>query len=146
MKLKRYIALLLCAFYVSATAGTALASLTCKCLGMKASVEHRCTGCCHLAETDAAGLHGCCQECSLKACCDCELHSTEIELYTSSHSDDSEKYIRCVVAVLPLSLAAEIALDTPAGSSSGSGQLRNIPLPREVCRAVAGLRAPPVAA
>lgn len=145
MKLKRYIALLLCAFYVSATAGTALASLTCKCLGMKASVEHRCTGCCHLAETDAAGLHGC-QECSLKACCDCELHSTEIDLYTSSYSDDSEKYIRCVVAVLPLSLAAEIAQDTPACSSSGNGLLRNIPLPREVCRAVAGLRAPPVAA
>ena len=42
--------------------------------------------------------------------------------------------------------AAEIALDTPACSSSGNGLLRNIPLPREVCRAVAGLRAPPVAA
>lgn len=145
MKLKRYIALLLCALYVSATAGTALASLTCKCPDMKAPAEHRCTGCCHHAETDAAGLNGC-PGCSLQACCGCELHSTEIELYTSSHSDDSEKYIRCVVAVLPLSLAAEIALDTPAGSSSGSGQLRNIPLPREVCRAVAGLRAPPVAA
>lgn len=145
MKLKRYIALLLCALYVSATAGTALASLTCKCPDMKASAEHRCTGCCHHAETDAAGLNGC-PECSLQACCGCELHSTEIELYTSSHSDDSEKYIRCVVAVLPLSLAAEIALDTPAGSSSGNGLLCNIPLPREVCRAVAGLRAPPVAA
>ena len=145
MKLKRYIALLLCAFYVSATAGTALASLTCKCPDMKASAEHRCTGCCHHAETDAAGLNGC-PGCSLQACCGCELHSTEIELYTSSYSDDSEKYIRCVVAVLPLSLAAEIALDTPAGSSSGNGLLRNIPLPREVCRAVAGLRAPPVAA
>lgn len=145
MKVKRYIALLLCTLYLAATAGTALASLTCRCLGMKAPVEHLCTGDCHLADADAAGLNGC-PECSLKACCGCELHSTEINLYTSSHSDDSEKYIRCVVAVLPPSLAAEIALDTPAGASAGDGLLRNIPLPREVCRAVAGLRAPPVAA
>ena len=146
MKLKRYIALLLCALYVSATAGTALASLTCKCPGMKAPVEHRCTGCCHLSENGGTDLRDACPDCSLRTSCGCELHSTEIDLYTSSYSDDSEKYIRCVVAVLPLSLAAEIALDTPACSSSGNGLLRNIPLPREVCRAVAGLRAPPVAA
>lgn len=142
MKLKRYIALLLCAFYVSATAGTALASLTCKCLGMKASVEHRCTGCCHLAETDAAGLHGC-QECSLKACCDCELHSTEIDLYTSSYSDDSEKYIRCVVAVLPPSLAAECPCPAHVPALRRAGLLPPVPLVREMPGRVFGLRAPP---
>lgn len=143
MKLKRYIALLLCAFYVSATAGTALASLTCKCLGMRASVEHRCTGCCHLAETDAAGLHGCCQECSLKACCDCELHSTEIDLYTSSYSDDSEKYIRCVVAELPPSLAAECPCPAHVPALRHALVLPPVPLVREMPGRVCGLRAPP---
>lgn len=144
MKLKRYIALLLCAFYVSATAGTALASLTCKCLGMKASVEHRCTGCCHLAETDAAGLHGCCQECSLKACCDCELHSTEIDLYTSSYSDDSEKYVRCIVAELPPSLAAECPCPAHVPALRRGNVLPPVPLVREMPGRVCGLRAPPV--
>ena len=45
MKLKRSISLLLLAVYLFATAGTALASLTCKCVAMKARTEHAC--CCH---------------------------------------------------------------------------------------------------
>lgn len=142
MKVKRYIALLLCTLYLAATAGTALASLTCRCLGMTAPVEHLCTGDCHHAEADADGLKGC-PECSLKACCGCELHSTEIDLYTSSHSDDSEKYIRCVVAVLPPSLAAECPCPAHVPALRRAGLLPPVPLVREMPGRVFGLRAPP---
>ncbi len=142
MKVKRYIALLLCTLYLAATAGTALASLTCRCLGMTAPVEHLCTGDCHHAEADADGLNGC-PECSLKACCGCELHSTEIDLYTSSHSDDSEKYIRCVVAVLPPSLAAECPCPAHVPALRRAGLLPPVPLVREMPGRVFGLRAPP---
>ena len=55
MTWKRCIALVLCALYLSATVGTALASLTCKCPGMKAPVAHLCTGHCH-AGPDAANV------------------------------------------------------------------------------------------
>ncbi len=144
MKLKRYIALLLCALYVSATAGTALASLTCKCLGMKAPVEHSCTGCCHLSENGGADLQTACPECSLRTRCGCELHSTEIDLYTSSHSDDSEKYVRCIVAELPPSLAAECPCPAHVPALRRGNVLPPVPLVREMPGRVCGLRAPPV--
>ena len=51
MKLKRYIAFVLCTLYIAATAGMALASLTCKCLAMRSgAVEHLCLACrCEMA-------------------------------------------------------------------------------------------------
>ena len=55
MKLKRSISLLLLAVYLFATAGTALASLTCKCVAMKARTEHACCcHCLHVADLPAA--------------------------------------------------------------------------------------------
>ena len=55
MKLKRSISLLLLAVYLFATAGTALASLTCKCVAMKARTEHACScHCLHVADLPAA--------------------------------------------------------------------------------------------
>ena len=106
MTWKRCIALVLCALYLSATVGTALASLTCKCPGMKAPVAHLCTGHCHAgpetgmvsgAETSwknnaVSGAESrtvedrteepeaCCDVCpgcALRACCGCDLHLTK---------------------------------------------------------------------
>ena len=59
MKLKRSISLLLLAVYLFATAGTALASLTCKCVAMKARTEHACCcHCLHVADLPAAAGGG----------------------------------------------------------------------------------------
>ena len=140
MKVKRYIALVLCALYLAATAGVALASMTCQCLGMKrGAVEHRCATCCHQGESA-------CDDCSdfrLDARCDCSLHSIEINLYTSSHSDDSEKYVRCVVSVLPPSLAVECPCPAHLPALRCGDVLPPVPLVREMPGRVFGLRAPP---
>lgn len=175
MTWKRCIALVLCALYLSATVGTALASLTCKCPGMKAPVAHLCTGHCHAgpetgmvsgAETSwknnaVSGAESrtvedrteepkaCCDVCpgcALRACCGCDLHSIEINLYTASHSDDSEKYVRCIVAELPPSMAAECVQPLSFAVSSGNEILRKQPLPQDVVLSIRGLRAPPALA
>lgn len=178
MNLRRYIAFVLCALYVAATAGAALASVTCKCLGMRQAeaLHHGALCCCHdgghgnsadrslsgaahaegVAGADGseemrpsetagcavAGACGCLIDCS----CDCELHSTEIELYTSSHSDDSEKAVKCIVSELPPSLAAEASAPVSLAFHDGTSLSGPDPLPLEGVGAVAGLRAPPVAA
>lgn len=175
MTWKRCIALVLCALYLSATVGTALASLTCKCLGMKAPVAHLCTGLCHAGsgaekgsgpeaasgnsalagaenrtvEERTDGPEACCDvcpECALRACCGCELHSIEINLYTASHSDDSEKYIRCIVAELPPSMAAECPCPAHVPALRRGLVLPPEPVVREIPRNVDALRAPPVLA
>lgn len=141
MKLKRCIAWVLCALYIAATATTALASLTCGCRGMmRAESVHRCTACCydgHLAAERAA------ESCSLGSGCDCDRHSTEIELYTSTHSDDSEKYIRCIVSELPPALTAEAPSADAALPLTGDLRLRPTPLDETMLLRSVGLRAPP---
>ena len=95
MKLKRSISLLLLAVYLFATAGTALASLTCKCVAMKARTEHACCcHCLHVADLPAAAGG------EMRAPCCGNHHSTEIELYTGSSSDNHERFIQR--AVYPL--------------------------------------------
>ena len=102
MKLKRSISLLLLAVYLFATAGTALASLTCKCVAMKARTEHACCcHCLHVADLPAAAGG------EMRAPCCGNHHSTEIELYTGSSSDNHERFIRCTVTDLPPALVAE---------------------------------------
>lgn len=92
MKLKRSISLLLLAVYLFATAGTALASLTCKCVAMKARTEHACCcHCLHVADLPAAAGG------EMRAPCCGNHHSTEIELYVSSSFDNNERYTRCIV-------------------------------------------------
>ena len=167
MNPKRYIALMLCALYVAATAGAALASVTCGCLGMKPAgeIHHRALCSCH-ADRPAADCHvraaemgaaarenpvagpfgeGSCD--GLFGCsCDCDLHSTEIDLYTSSHSDDGEKAVKCAVSELPPSMAAEVRVHVSLSLHHGIHASGPDPRPLEGVRAVAGLRAPPVAA
>ena len=89
MKLKRSISLLLLAVYLFATAGTALASLTCKCVAMKARTEHACCSHCHHVADLPAAAGG-----EMRAPCCGKHHSTEIELYVSSSSDSNERYTR----------------------------------------------------
>ena len=81
MKLKRLISLLLLAIYLTAWGGPAYVSLSCKCVTMSSHV------CCHHCQhgADAAGAGE-----SLKAPCCGNHHSTEIELYTGSSSDNHE--------------------------------------------------------
>lgn len=163
MKLRRYIAFVLCTLYIAATAGVALASVTCKCIGMRrGAVEHLCQACsCHTAaarpaalddRTDAAcgsssELSGCRDVCgcAIGGGCDCTRHSTKIELYTSSHSDDndSEKALRCIVSQLPASLAAELCSVVSSSVFHGISFIVSDPLPLEGVVAVVGRRAPP---
>lgn len=163
MKLRRYIAFVLCTLYIAATAGVALASVTCKCIGMRrGAVEHLCQACsCHTAaarpaalddRTDAAcgsssELSGCRDVCgcAIGGGCDCTRHSTKIELYTSSHSDDndSEKALRCIVSQLPASLAAECPCPAHLPALRRGVVLPPLPVLREIPRVVEGLRAPP---
>ena len=146
MKLKRSISLLLLAVYLFATAGTALASLTCKCVAMKARTEHAC--CCHC-------LHVCCHHCqhgadaagageSLKAPCCGNHHSTEIELYVSSSFDNNERYTRCIVLDLPPALAAECPCPAHVPFLREKVAERRTPFVREASTLSVGFRAPPV--
>ena len=96
--MKKGIALLLTAVYLLATAGTAVLSLTCGCAERKAHAEHVCLSECRHDVPDHEVV---------RACCGCELHSTEIELYISQNSGDDERHIRCTVIDLPPALAAE---------------------------------------
>lgn len=169
MKFKRYIAFVLCTLYIAATAGMALASMTCKCLAMRSgAVEHLCTACssgvsravptadcgCSSGSRDErsvdAGMEnsgeelrngGC--DCLLGTGCDCDRHSTEIELYTSSHSDDNEKAVRCIVAELPPALAADSCAPVSLAVHHGISFIVSDPLPLEGVVAVVGRRAPP---
>ena len=98
MKLKRLISLLLLAIYLTAWGGPAYVSLSCKCVTMPPLVSS--PHCQHSADAAGAGE-------SLKAPCCGNHHSTEIELYTGSSSDNHERFIRCTVTDLPPALVAE---------------------------------------
>ena len=104
--MKKGIALLLTAVYLLATAGTAVLSLTCGCAERKAHAEHVCLSECRHDVPDHEVV---------RACCGCELHSTEVELYISQNSGDDERHIRCTVIDLPPALAARIGLKLPSG-------------------------------
>lgn len=144
MKLKRYIAFALCALYIAATAAVSLASVTCECLDLKRqAVGHLCDACC-CGETDFAGDE--CLNCWFGMDCDCTRHSTEIDLYTSSHSDDSERYVRCAVSELPPSLVAEAPAPVVSAHGAGYGFTPPYPLVRPVVLRADGWRAPPFGA
>ena len=141
MKARKFISLLLLTAYLFATAGTAVLSVTCKCVAMKARAEqHLCCSHCQLPDHTQPA------DGEFRAHC-CNLpHSTEIELYTSSNPDDSEKYVRCIVAELPPSMAAECVQPLSFAVSSGNEILRKQPLPQDVVLSIRGLRAPPALA
>ena len=127
MKLKRSISLLLLAVYLFATAGTALASLTCKCVAMKARTEHACCcHCLHVADLPAA--------------------AGEIELYVSSSFDNNERYTRCIVLDLPPALAAECPCPAHVPFLREKVAERRTPFVREASTLSVGFRAPPVLA
>lgn len=109
MKLKRLISLLLLAIYLTAWGGPAYVSLSCKCVTMSSHV------CCHHCQhsADAAGAGE-----SLKAPCCGNHHSTEIELYTGSSSDNHERFIRCTVTDLRPHWLRRLR-SRPSSSSSG---------------------------
>lgn len=142
MKLKRSISLLLLAVYLFATGGTALASLTCKCVSSKARTEHVCGSHCQQHAEDAAAADG-----VMRApCCGSHHHSTEIDLYLFSHADNSEKHIRCVVTDLPPALAAECPCPEHIPFLREATAERRAPFVPEACILPVGFRAPPVLA
>ena len=124
MKLKRSISLLLLAVYLFATAGTALASLTCHCL--------------HVADLPAAAGG------EMRAPCCGNHHSTEIELYVSSSFDNNERYTRCIVLDLPPALAAECPCPAHVPFLREKVAERRTPFVREASACSVGFRAPPV--
>lgn len=141
MKLKRSISLLLLAVYLFATAGTALASLTCKCVAMKARTEHACCcHCLHVADLPAAAGG------EMRAPCCGNHHSTEIELYTGSSSDNNERLTRCAVTDLPPALVAEAPAPADLMLCCEQATERGAPFSMRGHVRSAGLRAPPVLA
>nr|WP_229095485.1 MULTISPECIES: hypothetical protein [Alistipes] len=141
VKLKRVISLLLLAVYLFATAGMALASLTCKCVSMKARTEHVCcTHCQHPADVQSA------HDGAMRAPCCGNHHSTDVELYVTSNSDNNEKYIRCIVLDLPPALAVECPCPAHVPQLREEVVQRHVPLIREACILPVGFRAPPVLA
>lgn len=140
MKLKRYISLLLLAVYLFATAGASVTSLTCKCVTLKARTEHVCSSHCQQHTADAASA----ADGVMRAtCCGNHHHSTEIDLYLFSHSDNSEKYIRCVVTDLPPALAVECPCPAHVPLLREKTAERLTPFVPEACILPVGFRAPP---
>ena len=140
MKLKRSISLLLFAVYLFATAGAAVVSLSCECVSMKARTEHVCCSHCqHVSDTAVAGG-------VLRATCCGDHHSTEVELYLSSGSDNNERYIRCAVTDLPPALAAECPCPAHIPFLREKVAERRAPFVPDACILPSGFRAPPVLA
>lgn len=141
MKARRFISLLLLAAYLFATAGAAVLSVTCKCVAMKPRVEQLlcCSHCqfpAHVQPADGEFRAHCCGN----------HHSTEITLYTSPNSDDSEKYVKCAVCDLPPSMAVECPCPAHVPALRRGPALRPDPVPLDGVRTIRGLRAPPVLA
>lgn len=138
MKARKLISLLLLAAYLFATVGAAVLSVTCKCVAMKPRVEQYlcCSHCqlpAHVQPADGEFRSHCCGN----------HHSTDIALYTSPNSDDSEKYLKCAVYDLPPSMAAESVMTLSALSSFCGNVCCPVPLPQSVDLPGTGLRAPP---
>lgn len=137
MKLKRLISLLLLAIYLTAWGGPAYVSLSCECVAMSSHV------CCHHCQHGAAAAGA--GE-SLKAPCCGNHHSTEIELYTGSSSDNHEKFIRCTVTDLPPALVAEAPVAADLKLFGETLPERGAPFVMRGHVRSAGLRAPPALA
>ena len=135
--MKKGIALLLTAVYLLATAGTAVLSLTCGCAERKAHAEHVCLSECRHDVPDHEVV---------RACCGCELHSTEIDLYISQNSGDDERHIRCTVIDLPPALAAECPCPAHVPFLRKKVAERRPPFVQEAVLLPVGFRAPPVSA
>lgn len=140
MKLKRLISLLLLAIYLMAAGGPAYVSLSCKCVAMTAHVSH---ACCHHCQhnDDASGARG-----ALQAPCCGNHHSTEIELYTGSASDNHQKSTRCAVTDLPPALIAEAPVAADLTLCCEKVTECSTPFVMRGHVRSAGLRAPPVLA
>ena len=98
--------------------------------------------------------HVCLSECRhdipdhevVRACCGCELHSTEVELYISQNSGDDERHIRCTVIDLPPALAAECPCPAHVPFLRKKVAERRPPFVQEAVLLPVGFRAPPVSA
>ena len=141
MKLKKSISLLLLAVYLFATAGAAVASLSCECVSMKAHAAHVCCHHCQHMEDAATSPGG-----VMRAPCCGNHHSTDIELYTSSNAGNSEKYTRCVVLALPPTLSVECPCPAHIPFLREKVAEQRSPFVREACILPVGFRAPPVLA
>lgn len=141
MKLKRCISLLLLAVYLFATAGAAVVSLSCRCVAMKARTEHVCCHHCQHTADAAVPADG-----QMRAPCCGNHHSTDVELYTLSGSDNNEKQIRCLIIDLPPALAAECPCPAHVPFLREKVVRRNAPFVREAALLPVGFRAPPVLA
>lgn len=116
-----------------------MASLTCKCVAMKARTEHACCcHCLHVADLPAAAGG------EMRAPCCGNHHSTEIELYVSSSFDNNERYTRCIVLDLPPALAAECPCPAHVPFLREKVAERRTPFVREASTLSVGFRAPPV--
>ena len=82
----------------------------------------------------------------MRACCGCGLHSTEVKLYLSQTSDDSERHIRCTVIDLPPALAAECPCPAHVPFLRKKVAERRAPFVQEAVHLSVGFRAPPVSA
>ena len=141
MKLKRLISLLLLAVYLTAAGGPAYVSLSCKCVAMTAHAAHVCCHHCQQHDDSASPARE-----SVKAPCCGNHHSTEIELYTGSTSDNNEKLTRCAVTDLPPALVAEGPAPALLSPCCERVAERCAPFILRGHVRSAGLRAPPVLA
>lgn len=137
---RRYISLLLLALYLLATSGAWSLSLMCDCADAERAGEHACC----VAGYHVGHDHDAAAE-ELCAACTCNLHSTEITLYTAAHADN-EKAMRSVVTLLPPSLAAECPCPTHVPALRRERADRPTPVLQAPFLKSAGRRAPPVLA
>lgn len=139
MKPKRLISLLLLAIYLMAAGGPACVSLSCKCVAMRAHAAHVC---CHHCQHDVGAEPA--RESVKAPCCGNHHHSTEIELYTGSSSDNNERVVRCAVTDLPPALLAEVPAAADLAAFGEAFPKRGAPFVLRGHVRSAGLRAPPV--
>lgn len=136
MNMRRFIAFLLLTVYLFAVGGPSYASLSCKCVAMKSYTVH---ACCHYCDhADAAGA-------AMDAPCCGNHHSTEINLYTGSSSDESRS-MKCAVIALPPSLISDGSAQHDPLVACEKVRERPVPFLRETCLLCIGFRAPPVLA
>lgn len=139
MKLRKFISLLLLTVYALATAGAAVSSLTCRCEALQShAAQHICCSHCqlpsHVQPVDGEFRVHCCHL----------SHSTEIDLYTSlSSSDGNARDLKCVVATLPPSMAAECPCPAHVPALRRPAVAGPDPAPLEGVHRAVGLRAPP---
>lgn len=138
MRIGRFIALVLLAVYLFAVGGPSYASLSCRCVAMEShATTHDCCNHCDHVE-DAAGA-------AMNASCCGNHHSTEINLYTGSSSDDARS-ARCAVFALPPSLTTECPAPTDPLVTCEKVCERRAPFLKEAFLLSVGFRAPPVLA